>query len=82
MSKLMSYLPGSPIVVEGYSTAGPPDREYLVSRERVLAVSKYIESHFHLKPDRVGIMPLGEHPLHTGKQKWNGICLALVAYKK
>lgn len=83
MSKLVAYLPGSPIVVEGYSTAGPPEQEYLASRERALAVSKYIQAHFHLKPERVGIMPLGEHPPpQTGKQKWDGVCLTLVAWKE
>lgn len=52
-------------------------------RERALIVSKYRESHFHLKPKRVGIMPLGDRPPpHTGKKHWNGICLALVAWRK
>lgn len=83
MSKLVDYLPNSPIIVEGYSTAGPPDQQYLESRERALTVSRYLDSHFHLKPERVGIMPLGDHPPpNTGKQQWNGICLALVAWKK
>jgi phospholipid/cholesterol/gamma-HCH transport system substrate-binding protein len=83
MSKLVAYLPDSPIVVEGYSTAGAADQQYLDSRQRALAVSKYLESHFHLQPIRVGIMPLGDHPPpHTGKEKWDGICLALVAWKK
>jgi phospholipid/cholesterol/gamma-HCH transport system substrate-binding protein len=83
MSKLVPYLPNSPLVVEGYSTAGAPDQQYLASRRRALAVSQYVESHFHLKPTRVGIMPLGDHPPpHTGKKTWNGICLALVTWKK
>lgn len=83
MSRLVPYLPNSPIVVEGYSNVGVPEQEYLASRERAFAVRNYLEAHFHLKPDRVGVMPLGNHPPpHTGKKTWNGICLALVTWKK
>lgn len=83
MAKLVAYLPNSPIVVEGYSNAGEPPQQYLVSRERAEAASQYIESRFHLKPDRVGIMPLGNHPpSKTGRKEWNGLCLVLVEWKK
>lgn len=83
MSKLVPYLPNSPIVIEGYSTDGPPSGQYLASRQRAIAASQYLESHFQLKPDRVGIMPLGEHPPpHTGRNQWNGLCLVLVEWKK
>lgn len=83
MSKLVPYLPNSPVVIEGYATAGPPEQQYLESRRRALAVSQYLESHFHLKPDRVATMPLGEHPPpQTGKKEWDGICLVLVEWKR
>jgi len=69
-------------VVEGYSNAGDPSQRYLVSRERAEAASQYIESRFHLKPDRVGIMPLGDRPPQkTGRKEWNGLCLVLVEWK-
>ena len=83
MAKLVPYLPNNPVVVEGYASSGPEAEEYLQSRERALAVSQYVQSHFHLKPDMVGIMPLGNQPPpHTGKQHWDGICLVLVQWKK
>jgi phospholipid/cholesterol/gamma-HCH transport system substrate-binding protein len=83
MAKLVPYLPNSPIVVEGYSNAGEPSRQYLVSRERAEAASEYIQSRFHLNSDRVGIMPLGGHPpSKTGRKEWNGLCLVLVEWKK
>lgn len=70
MAKLVPYLPNSPIVVEGYSSAGAASQQYLVSRERAAAASQYIESHFHLKSDRVGILPLGERrPAKTGRKQ-------------
>lgn len=83
MSALTRYLPNNPIVVEGYSTGGKPDQQYLQSRQRALAVRQYLLKHFHLQPKRVGVMPLGEHPPDkTGKQTWNGVCLVLVVSKR
>lgn len=83
MAKLVPYLPNSPIVIEGYSTDGAPSQQYLVARARALTASQYLESHFHLKPDRVGIMPLGDHPPpQTGRKEWDGLCLVLVEWKK
>lgn len=83
MSKLVRYLPNNPIVVEGYAVKGKPSHEYVVSKERATAVRRYLVSHFHLKPKRVGAMPMGDHPpARTGKQQWNGVCLVLVVWKK
>lgn len=83
MAKLVPYLPNSPVVVEGYSTEGQASEQYLVSQQRALAASQYLEAHFHLKPDRMGVMPLGDRPpQQTGRKEWNGLCLVLVAWKK
>lgn len=83
MSALVPYLPNNPIMVEGYSTAGSPDQQYLVSRQRAVEVRNYLDSHFHLHPKRVGIMPLaGAPPPHAGKTQWDGVCLALVISRK
>ncbi len=82
MSKLVSYLPDNPVVVEGYAATGLPDQRYLASDQRAIAVRQYLESRFHLDPNRVGIMPLrGRPPAHTGKQTWDGVCLVLVVSK-
>lgn len=83
MSDLVPYLPHNPVVIEGYSTSGMPDEQYLVSRQRAIAVREYLESRFHLDPKRVGIMPLGSKPpKHSGKESWDGVCLALVVSKR
>lgn len=83
MSDLVAYLPNNPVVVEGYSSTGAPDQQYIASRQRALLVRDFLESRFHLKPDRTGIMPLGDHPpKKTGKQSWDGVCLVLVVSKK
>ena len=83
MSKLVPYLPNNPIVVEGYSTDGTPDQQYLASRQRALDVRQYLLQHFHLDPKAVGIMPLADHPpAETGKRSWDGVCLVLVVSKR
>ena len=83
MSDLVPYLPNNPVVVEGYSSTGAPDQQYVASRQRALLVRDFLESRFHLKPDRTGMMPLGDHPPRkTGKQSWDGVCLVLVVSKK
>jgi phospholipid/cholesterol/gamma-HCH transport system substrate-binding protein len=82
MSDLVPYLPNNPMVVEGYSTGGMPDHQYLVSRQRAVEVRRYLESRFHLKSERVGIMPLGDQPPKAvGKKMWDGVCLVLVVSK-
>lgn len=80
MSKLVRHLPDNPIVIKGYSTDGAPGQQYLASQQRAIAASEYLESHVHLKPDHVGIMPLGDRPPpHLDGKQWNGLCMVLVA---
>lgn len=83
MSGLTPYLPNNPVVVEGYSTSGAPDQQYLASRQRALAARAYLQQHFHLDPKLVGVMPFGAHPPKgTGRGTWDGVCLVLVESKK
>lgn len=83
MSDLVPYLPNNPIVVEGYSTGGMPDKRYLASRQRAEEVREYLESRFHLNSKMLGIMPLGDKPpARVGKDMWDGVCLVLVVSKK
>lgn len=83
MSGLTPYLPNNPVVVEGYSTSGPPSQQYLASRQRAILVSEYLQKHFHLNPKWVGVMPFSAHPpTGAGKTIWNGVCLVLVVSKK
>jgi phospholipid/cholesterol/gamma-HCH transport system substrate-binding protein len=83
MSKLTPYLPNNPIMVEGYSTSGLPDQQYLASRQRAVAVRQYLVSRFHLNPKWIGVMPLGHHPpAKTDKKTWDGVCLVLVVSEK
>jgi hypothetical protein len=82
MSDLVPYLPNNPLVIEGYAATGMPDRRYLASRQRAVEVRQYLESHFHLNPKLVGVMPLADQPPRgAGKKMWDGICLVLVVSK-
>lgn len=82
MSKLVPYLPDNPMMVEGYSAGGTPEQQYLASRQRALEVRKYLDARFHLNSDRVGTIPLADHPPEgTGKDNWDGVSLVLVVSK-
>lgn len=82
MSDLVPFLPNNPIVIEGYADNGVPAQCYIASRQRAFDVRQYLESRFHLKPEFVGMIPLGDHPPPgTGKTSWDGICLSLVVSK-
>ncbi|HTU33354.1 MAG TPA: OmpA family protein [Candidatus Acidoferrum sp.] len=83
MSALVRYLPNNPIMVEGYSTYGAPDQQYLLSRQRAIVVRDYLVEEFHLDPKFVGFMPLGSYPpAKAGKQTFDGVCLVLVVQKR
>lgn len=79
---LGSLLPNNPLVIEGYAANGMPDRRFLASRQRAVEVRQYLESHFHLNPKLVGVMPMADQPPRgAGKKMWDGICLVLVVSK-
>ncbi len=83
MSALVPYLPNNPIMVEGYSTYGAPDQQYLRSRERAIEVRNYLIQQFHLDPKFVGFIPLANRPpKKTGKHEWDGVCLVLVVQQR
>ncbi len=83
MEGLTPYLPNNPVVVEGYSTSGPSNEQYLASRERAILVSEYLQQHFHLNPKWVGVMPFSAHPPKGArKETWDGVALVLVVSKK
>ena len=82
MSDLTPFLPNNPIMVEGYSTNGMPDQQYLISRQRAVEVRQYLESRFHLNSKRVGAIALSDHPPEgTGKTRWDGVSLVLIVSK-
>jgi hypothetical protein len=66
------------VIVEGYSGAGTPDQQFVTSRRRASLVREYLEAHFHLMHNDVGIVPLRNKPPHSaGRDTWNGVAIVL-----
>jgi phospholipid/cholesterol/gamma-HCH transport system substrate-binding protein len=72
-------LPDHLVIVEGYSSRGTPDQQFVTSRRRANLVREYLEAHFHLRHDDVGIVPLRDKPPHcAGRDSWNGVAIVLI----
>ena len=79
MSGLVSYLPNSPLVVEGYSMQGAPSEQYLQAKRRATLVQTYLEQRFGLQASLVAAMPLSSSvPPGLGKSTWDGISLVTI----
>jgi len=66
------------VIVEGYSRTGMPDQQFVTSRRRADLVREYLEAHFHLIHEDVGIVPLRDKPPHgAGRDTWNGVAIVL-----
>jgi len=72
----LRYARNSPIMVEGYASAGGEDEQFLRSLERAMKVRTYLARKFQLKPNYVGVMPLGAVASKDGKP-WDGAALVL-----
>jgi phospholipid/cholesterol/gamma-HCH transport system substrate-binding protein len=71
-------LPDHLVIVEGYSSTGTPDQQFVTSRRRADLVREYLQMHFHLIHSDVGIVPLRDKPPHcAGRDTWNGVAIVL-----
>jgi phospholipid/cholesterol/gamma-HCH transport system substrate-binding protein len=77
VSPFVESLAGDIIIVEGYSTYGSPDREFVVSRRRAELVRLYLEAHFQVRHSDIGIVPLLKPPPDSGRDTWNGAAIML-----
>ena len=69
---------GVPIMVEGYDSVGTPVERINVSRDRALAVQKYLRDRYHISALDIGAIGLNSSaPGGTGQTSWNGICIVL-----
>ncbi len=75
-----SVLVNHMVIVEGYSSGGTSDQQFVTSRRRADLVREYLEAHFHLVHSDVGIVPLRNKPPQcAGRNSWNGV--AIVCFK-
>jgi phospholipid/cholesterol/gamma-HCH transport system substrate-binding protein len=66
------------VIVEGYCGAGTSDQQFVTSRRRANLVREYLEAHFHLIHNNVGIVPLRDKPPQSaGRDTWNGVAIVL-----
>ncbi len=79
MAGFVKDLPNNPLMVEGYSNQGAPDKMYRVSQKRAQEVEKYLSSRFQLKPKYVGSIALGNSPPPgVGRDSMDGVALVLL----
>jgi phospholipid/cholesterol/gamma-HCH transport system substrate-binding protein len=79
ISPIVESLPGSVIIVEGYSRNGTPDEQFVTSRRRADLVRRYLEVHFHLRHSDIGIVALlSKPPEGSGRDSWDGAAIMLL----
>jgi phospholipid/cholesterol/gamma-HCH transport system substrate-binding protein len=77
MIPYLRYAPNTLIIVEGYSSQGTEDLQFLHSRERARLVREHLIRRFGLKPAYTGAVPMGGVRSESGTL-WNGV--AIVAF--
>lgn len=80
MTPLLEFVRAAPLIVEGYATGGTGAEQFQRSRARAAAVRDYLVTHFTLRPNATGIMPLGpDAPQSPTGDVWDGVALAVFA---
>lgn len=79
----IEYAKDDPILVEGYADDGNAADAYVESQRRSSAVRSYLLERYELKPNYVGVMPMGrvESTASSGAP-WNGVALVRFLDKK
>jgi hypothetical protein len=78
MATFLQFSREDVLMVEGYAAGRSKDEEYLRSQARAALVRDYLVTKFGLKPQYVGLMPLGTAaPGSPTRGTWEGIGLAL-----
>ena len=82
IAPFLDRLAAAVLIVEGYSQLPTADRQFVQSRARAAIVREHLIGTFHLDPQAVGVMPLGnESPGSPDDVPWNGIALAVILGK-
>jgi len=75
---LLPVMGEDPLIVEGYSSEGSKQQQFLHSRRRARAVQSHLVRKYRLKPSYVGAMPMGGVPSSGPDRKlWDGVALVL-----
>jgi phospholipid/cholesterol/gamma-HCH transport system substrate-binding protein len=77
---MAELLPGgktNPILIEGYASGANRTEQFVRSQERAQLVREYVIKSFHLRPNYVGIMQMGQVMPPSGGQPWEGVAFVL-----
>ncbi|MBI4465731.1 MAG: MCE family protein [Acidobacteria bacterium] len=78
MANLFPHSANNPLVVEGYASQGDSGEILLRSLDRATQVQAYLIRRFSLKPNYLGIVPLGTvRTPAPGGSAWGGVSLVL-----
>ena len=81
MGELLQYPRNSPLVVEGYATAGGPGQQFITADARSAAVQDHLLGTFRRVAALTGTMPIGPEAEDSpsGDGRWDGVALTLFA---
>ncbi|MGH9345847.1 MAG: MlaD family protein [Vicinamibacterales bacterium] len=84
MAAYLQYVPGNPIVVEGYAVGLTIDERFRLARQRAGAVREYLLGRYGLKPQTTGAIAVGDvaEGSPAGNGRWDGIAIALFLDRK
>jgi phospholipid/cholesterol/gamma-HCH transport system substrate-binding protein len=72
----------SPIVIEGYCAGTRPADQLRLSRSRAILVRQYIQAHFQLDANNLGIVAMkNSPPAASGRAAWDGVCIVVLRRK-
>lgn len=72
----------SPIVIEGYCNGTQPAEQLRLSRIRANLVRQYLQSHFQLDSNNLGMVAMkNSPPSGTDRKTWDGICIVVLRKK-
>jgi phospholipid/cholesterol/gamma-HCH transport system substrate-binding protein len=72
-----------PMVIEGYSEQALSADQITTSRSHTLLAAQYLEKHFHLRSQDIGVISLmATPPPSTGRASWDGACIVLLGRGK
>ena len=79
VAPMVHALPSQPIIVEGYAVQGSRSQQFVISRKRAEIVRRYLETHYHLNHQNLGIVALcNKPPDSAGLNDWDGAAIVLV----
>lgn len=68
-----------PIMIEGYSSADDPGDQLFSSRHRAIVVRQYLQLHFQLGRETLGLVSLKKSPIENQTDPpWDGVCVVVL----